>query len=147
MVVAASRDFGAFMDGRLRSKVEKHAVESANSQHSFIGVPATTLGNVHSKPFWDLTDLVWSREFHRTRSQGIRDHVVTREKQDDTAARHAIIVRYCAEATIRLGLPTRIRTHPSPTCAAGAPTPGRRQRAGHTTAADRQRRRQRRHRI
>ena len=125
-VGAASRDFGAFMESRLQSKVDKHAVESASSQHSFISVPATTLGNVHGKLFWDLTDPVWSREFHRARRQGIRDHVVTREKQDDTAARHAIIVRYCAEATIRLAHPpgfAHTRVQPAPT-ARPAPAAG-----------------------
>ena len=94
-------------------------------------MPATTLGNVHGKQFWDLTDLVWSREFHKARGQGIRDHVVAREKQDDTAARHAIIVRYCAEATLRLAYPqgfahTRVqqaqRTHPTPAAGDGPAT-------------------------
>ena len=127
-VATASRDLEAFMKSRLKAKVDKHAAESANSHHSFIGVPATTLGNVHGKQFWDLTDLVWSREFHKARGQGIRDHVIAREKQDDTAARHAIIVRYCAEATQRLAYPpgfahTRVQhaqqTHTAPAAGEG----------------------------
>ena len=78
---------------------------------------AITLGNVHSKPFWDLTYLVWTREFHRARGQGVRDHVVTREKKDNTAACQAIIVRYWAEATIRLAYPpgfAHTRVQPAP---------------------------------
>ena len=61
---------------------------------------------------------MWTRESHRARGQGIRDHVVTREKQDDTAARHAVIVRYCAEATIRQAYPpgfAHTRVQPAPT--------------------------------
>ena len=60
---------------------------------------------MYGKPIADLTDLVWSREYHRARSQGVRDYVVARDKQDDAAARHAIIARYCAEGTVRLAYP------------------------------------------
>ena len=49
--------------------------------------------------------MAWSREFHKARSLGTRDHVITREEQDNAAARHAIIVRYCAESTVRLAYP------------------------------------------
>jgi len=67
----AAADFDAYMQGREKAKVDKHGEDSRRSQHTFIGAPDTTLGNVHGKDCWALYDLTWTRAAHQARERGI----------------------------------------------------------------------------
>ena len=115
----AAEDFDAYMQSREQAKINKHGEESKRSQHTFIGAPGTTLGNIHSKDFWALYDLAWTRAAHQARERGTPAHMTERDKQDDLATLHAILARVSTQATIRLSYPDP-HLHEDPIHAGGA---------------------------
>ncbi len=107
------------MQSREQAKINKHGEESKRSQHTFIGAPGTTLGNIHSKDFWALYDLAWTRAAHQARERGTPAHMTDLDKQDDLATLHAILARVSTQATIRLSYPDP-HLHEDPIHAGGA---------------------------